>query len=83
MVFGKAGGFGASVALSGLDGSNGFKLSGIADNDFGGTSVSAAGDVNGDSFADLIISALRADEGGTDRGATYRSEERRVGKECA
>ncbi len=71
VVFGKAGGFGASVALSGLDGSNGFKLSGIADNDFGGTSVSAAGDVNGDSFADLIISALRADEGGTDRGATY------------
>ena len=59
------------MALSGLDGSNGFKLSGIADNDLVGTSVSAAGDVNGDSFADLIIGALRADEGGTDRGAGY------------
>ena len=52
VVFGKAGGFGANVALSGLDGSNGFKLSGVADNDFAGLAVSA-------------------NEGGTNRGATY------------
>ncbi len=71
VVFGKAGGFGASVALSGLDGSNGFKLSGVADSDFAGGSVSATGDVNGDGFADLLIGASNADEGGTDRGAAY------------
>ena len=71
VVFGKAGGFGASVALSGLDGSNGFKLSGVADSDRAGSSVSAAGDVNGDGFDDLIIGAYGANEGGTDRGAGY------------
>ena len=71
VVFGKAGGFGASVALSGLDGSNGFKFSGVADNDYAGRSVSAAGDVNGDGFDDLIIGANYATEGGTRRGAGY------------
>ena len=71
VVFGKAGGFGASVALSGLDGTNGFKLTGVADNDLAGISVSAAGDVNGDGFADLLIGAYRANEGGTSRGAAY------------
>ena len=69
VVFGRTGGFGASMALSGLDGSNGFKLSGAADNDNAGSSVGGAGDVNGDGFDDLVISALSADEGGTNRGA--------------
>ncbi len=71
VVFGKAGGFGASVALSGLDGANGFKLSGVADNDGAGFSVSAAGDVNSDRFADLLIGAISANEGGNNRGAGY------------
>ncbi len=71
VVFGKAGGFGASVALAGLDGTNGFKLSGVADGDQAGFSVSAAGDANGDGFADLLIGATGANEGGTDRGAGY------------
>ena len=71
VVFGKAGGFAASVALGSLDGSNGFKLSGVADVDQAGSFVSAAGDVNGDGFADLIIGSTTADETGTNRGATY------------
>ena len=71
VVFGKAGGFGAGVDLGSLDGSNGFKLSGAVDNDRAGWSVSAAGDVNGDGFADLIIGAIYAHEGGTKRGASY------------
>ena len=71
VVFGKAGGFGMSVALSALNGSNGFKLSGIDDKDYAGFSVGAAGDVNGDGFGDLIVGADHADEGGTDRGAAY------------
>ena len=52
-------GVGASglVALSGLDGTNGFKLDGEAAYDFSGSPVSAAGDINGDGVADLLIGA--------------------------
>ncbi len=57
VVFGKSGGFGEAVDLSALDGSNGFRLDGINSGDFSGTSVAAAGDVNGDGFADIIIGA--------------------------
>ena len=59
-----------SIDLSSLDGSNGFKLSGVADERLPGGSVSAAGDVNGDGFADLIVGADSADEG-AHRGAAY------------
>ena len=41
----------------GLDGTNGFKISGETASDTSGYSVSSAGDVNGDGFADLIIGA--------------------------
>ena len=61
--------FGGSVFASGLNlgalnGSNGFRLEGIDADDRSGRSVSAAGDINGDGFADLIIGALGADPGG-------------------
>ena len=60
VVFGSSGGFAASLDLSALDGSNGFRLDGIdAFDDESGWSVSGAGDVNGDGIADLIIGALR------------------------
>ncbi len=71
VVFGKAGGFAPSLALASLDGTNGFKLAAAADGDFAGVSVSAAGDINGDGFGDLLVGAHRADEGGYDRGAAY------------
>ena len=71
VVFGKAGGFAASVAISALDGSNGFKLSGVVNGDSAGFSVDTAGDINGDGFADVIAGAPYANEGGTDRGASY------------
>ncbi len=54
-----------------LDGSNGFQISGEAANDRSGVSVSAAGDVNGDGFADLLIGAYRADPNGSESGASY------------
>ncbi|HZJ14834.1 MAG TPA: VCBS repeat-containing protein, partial [Chthoniobacteraceae bacterium] len=71
VVFGKASGFAASLNLSTLDGSNGFKITGEAAGDNSGTSVSAAGDVNGDGFGDLIIGAHLADPNGPSSGASY------------
>ena len=58
MVFGRDGGFAASLNLADLDGNNGFVINGIDANDRSGRSVSAAGDVNGDGLDDLIIGAL-------------------------
>jgi hypothetical protein len=58
VVFGSNSGFGAGLDLSALNGSNGFAINGIAANDESGSSVSSAGDVNGDGFDDLIIGAL-------------------------
>ncbi|MEM6715092.1 MAG: hypothetical protein AAF622_08465 [Cyanobacteria bacterium P01_C01_bin.147] len=72
VVFGSDQGFSASLELSALDGSNGFVINGIDDNDRLGRSVSGAGDINGDGFDDLIIGAWGADPNGQDRpGASY------------
>ena len=61
-----------ALALSALDGTNGFTLTGIDRNDFSGGSVSSAGDVNGDGYDDLIIGAFRADpDGKNSAGETY------------
>ena len=60
VIFGKASGFGISFSLASLDGSNGFKVNGLRGGDRSGQSVSSAGDVNGDGFADIIIGAPSA-----------------------
>ncbi|MGE0574738.1 MAG: DUF4114 domain-containing protein [Reyranella sp.] len=60
VVFGKASGFAASLDLSSLDGSNGFRLPGGSDNEASGWSVASAGDVNGDGLADIVIGAPQA-----------------------
>ena len=71
-VFGHSNGFEASFDLSALDGSNGFVLNGIDSFDFSGSSVSSAGDVNGDGVDDLIIGAFGADPNSKDRaGESY------------
>ena len=59
------------LALSALDGTNGFTLTGIDRDDFSGRSVSSAGDVNGDGYDDLIIGARFADPNGRDSGEAY------------
>jgi len=64
VVFGSNSGFGADLDLSTLNGSNGFAINGIAEGDQSGSSVSSAGDVNGDGFDDLIIGARGADPNG-------------------
>ncbi len=71
VVFGNASGFSANLDLSSLDGSNGFKLSGVAAGEYSGVSVASAGDINGDGFDDLIIGAKYADPHGVNSGAAY------------
>ncbi len=71
VVFGKAGGFGSSLSVSNLNGSNGFEISGVAAGDQSGISVASAGDVNGDGFDDLIIGAQNANGHGPGSGVTY------------
>jgi hypothetical protein len=72
VVFGGAGvGDGGNLELSALNGTNGFKLSGVAPYDYSGFAVSTAGDVNGDRVDDLLIGARFADPKGASSGASY------------
>ena len=72
LVFGGASvGSGGTVALGALNGSDGFRLTGVAAGDQAGRAVSGAGDVNGDGFADLLIGAPYADPNVTNSGAAY------------
>ncbi|MEA5449218.1 hypothetical protein VB780_11605 [Leptolyngbya sp. CCNP1308] len=70
VVFGKADG--SAVNLSQVAaGIGGFAIQGEAASDFSGISVSNAGDVNGDSFDDLIVGAVWADPNGENSGKSY------------
>ncbi|MFN3262934.1 MAG: beta strand repeat-containing protein [Pikeienuella sp.] len=71
VVFGKSTGFAASLNLGALDGTDGFRLDGAAAGDRSGFSVSAAGDVNGDGIADLIVGANQADPNGLGSGSSH------------
>ena len=53
-----------SLNLSDLDGTNGFVINGIDQDDRSGNSVSSAGDINGDGVDDVIIGASYADPNG-------------------
>ena len=64
VVFGSGSAFAATVNLSTLNGTNGFRLDGEAASDYSGISVSSAGDINGDGYDDLIIGAYAADPNG-------------------
>ncbi len=72
VVFGSNAGFAASFDLSSLDGTNGFIIGGLLDNDSFGAAVSSAGDINGDGFSDIIIGAYTADPAAKDAaGESY------------
>ncbi|MDB5472461.1 MAG: hypothetical protein JWR84_4021 [Caulobacter sp.] len=59
VIFGRpgAGPFSAAFDVTSLDGTNGFRISGAAENFRLGQSVASAGDMNGDGVGDLIIGA--------------------------
>ena len=61
VLFGKNSGFVSPLNLSSIDGSNGIVINGINDGDASGSSVSYAGDINGDGIDDVIIGAKNAD----------------------
>jgi hypothetical protein len=62
---------GGSVDLAALDGTNGFIVDGVNAYDRSGYSVSAAGDVNGDGFGDIMMDAWFGSPYDPDAGATY------------
>ncbi|NQV25070.1 MAG: FG-GAP repeat protein, partial [Rhodopirellula sp.] len=64
VIFGNSAvGTGGLLSASALNGTNGFLINGVDGNDFSGTSVSNAGDVNGDGFDDVLIGAQGAGPG--------------------
>jgi hypothetical protein len=74
VVFGRTDGFISPVDLADIAaGSGGFKILGENAGDQAGSSVSAAGDVNGDGIDDLIVGALYNDNDsdGYSAGAAY------------
>ncbi|MBF0627392.1 MAG: FG-GAP repeat protein, partial [Magnetococcales bacterium] len=71
VVYGRETGFDATIALASMTADIGFHIVGESAVDWSGWSVSGAGDVNGDGYADLIIGAQKSDTGGTDAGTSY------------
>ena len=77
VLFGKAGRFGTVdatgrrvVDLTHLSSADGFVIQGDEEYDGAGSSVSSAGDVNGDGYDDVIVGS-GGDDGGTAAGAAY------------
>ena len=72
VIFGGGDGFTNRLDILSLDGTNGFKIEGIDEGDSFGSSVSGAGDVNGDGIDDMIIGAFSADPMARDQaGESY------------
>jgi hypothetical protein len=74
LVYGRLGSnpLSGSINLGDVGGAvPGATFNGTVDYDHAGVSVSAAGDVNGDGRADLLIGADSANAAGTNRGETY------------
>lgn len=72
VVFGTSDALPSEFMLSDLDGANGFILNGVGSADRSGTTVSSAGDVNGDGLDDLLIGAVSpTPNGSSGAGQSY------------
>lgn len=56
VLFGNAGGFSSNISVTSLNGSNGFTIRNLGDDELG-EHGSSAGDINGDNIADVIFSS--------------------------
>jgi hypothetical protein len=70
LIFGRPGGF-TTIDLANLRPSDGLVLRGTSTGDGTGWSVSAAGDVNKDGYADLIVGSPFGNSPGSSSGAAY------------
>ena len=68
VIFGSNDGFSDRIRVDELDGNNGFVIDGVREEQRFGTSVSFAGDVNGDDISDIVIGANNTNSG---RGDSY------------
>ena len=75
VIFGKdtgvSGAFAGEINVATLDGTNGFKMPAVSVYDYAGTSVTNAGDINGDGIDDIAISAMGSDPNGSNSGSVY------------
>jgi len=71
VVFGHTQAWTATLSLVSLNGSNGFRIDGVAADDQAGLAAAAAGDINSDTFDDLLVGAPQADTGGSNSGNGY------------
>lgn len=69
VVFGRPGAWG-DVSLGTLDGHTGFRID-VGSASDSSSKVSAAGDINGDGYADLLIADARSSTYGTGSGSAY------------
>jgi hypothetical protein len=71
LIFGQAGGFGSDINLADIDGTNGYILRGDVPGYFVGQYLEAAGDINDDGYADILLSSQGADHNANNSGSVY------------
>lgn len=71
VIFGNDQGFAPNFDLTSLNGTNGFRFDGTDVNDFTGTAINGAGDINNDGKADILIGASGVSNPNGTTGAVY------------